>query len=191
MLHEFVGTPYEDDEGIREESRGHRALLLVPALSRKQRCGHEERPLHRRATRRTKLGTPPMGFETPDATSAALSPRGLHSNGDRTIPTVKPRSGRRHLPSLRRCSREDLAPLSKKGMFGAEPEGFRTIPATALRPSRSILGNGSALEKAPPWAAPVAPATKSPSGRSCEALLCRRFSLCLIRPSPRNPRVGD
>src|SRR5580700_3577433 len=102
MLHEFVGTPYEGEEGIREESRGHRALLLVPAQSRKQRCGHEERPFERGETRRTKLGTPPMGFETPDGTSAALSRRGLHSNGERTIPTVKPRRGRRHPPSLPR-----------------------------------------------------------------------------------------
>ena len=29
MLHEFAGTPYEGDEGIHEESRGHRAFLRV------------------------------------------------------------------------------------------------------------------------------------------------------------------
>jgi hypothetical protein len=73
-----AGMPCEGEEGILEESRGHRALLLVPALSRKQRCGHEERPLPRRATRRTKLGMPSMGFETPDGMSAALPRRGLH-----------------------------------------------------------------------------------------------------------------
>jgi hypothetical protein len=32
MLHEFEGTPYERDEGIHEESRGHRALHGVLCL---------------------------------------------------------------------------------------------------------------------------------------------------------------
>src|SRR5580698_11614284 len=41
MLHEFAGTPYEGEEGIHEESRGHRAfhgvrfiLLTRPPQSR-------------------------------------------------------------------------------------------------------------------------------------------------------------
>jgi hypothetical protein len=42
MLQVFAGTPREDEEGIREESRGHRVLLSVRASSRRERCEREE-----------------------------------------------------------------------------------------------------------------------------------------------------
>src|ERR1700691_5772572 len=90
MLSRFAGTPCESEGGIREESRGHRALLPVPPPSRKQRRRREERPSPREATLRAHLGTPSMGFETP--------------NEKRTMPTVKPTNPRRHPPSLQRLS---------------------------------------------------------------------------------------
>jgi hypothetical protein len=80
MLQPFAGTPYEDEEGIREESRGHRARPLVlfpvmtvpqqirghPVPSRREPRGREERPSEGQATLRTKLGMPSMLFEMPN-----------------------------------------------------------------------------------------------------------------------------
>jgi hypothetical protein len=90
MLPMFAGTPYEGEEGIREESRGHRAVLRVPHPSRKPLCIREERLSQRKATLRALLGTPSMRLEMPDE--------------DRMMPTVKPRTPRRHPPSLETSS---------------------------------------------------------------------------------------
>ncbi len=76
MLSRFAWTPCEGEDAIREESRDPRALLRVPPLSRKRRCGCEQRPSQREATLRAHLGTPSLRFETP--------------NEERTMPTVKP-----------------------------------------------------------------------------------------------------
>jgi hypothetical protein len=116
MLQPFAGTPYEDEEGICEESRGHRAFHSVPfpvltmrrllsltTLRRSRRRavgrGHavpsrreprerEERPSPDQATLRTKLGMPSMQLETP--------------NEEGTMRTAKPRSPHPYPPSLRR-----------------------------------------------------------------------------------------
>ena len=68
----FVRTPSEGEERIREESRGHRALRLVPAPSRRERRRREkqpqqqeERPRQQEATLRVYLGTPSMRCGTP------------------------------------------------------------------------------------------------------------------------------
>src|SRR5580658_8159776 len=80
--------PYEDKERICEESRGHRKFLLIPLPSRRQPCKREEHPSRREETLRADLGTPSMGFETP--------------NEERAMPTAKLRGPRRHPRSLPR-----------------------------------------------------------------------------------------
>jgi hypothetical protein len=118
MLSRFAGTPCEGEDGIREESRDPRALLRVPAPFRKERCRREERPSPRKATLRVHLETPSKGFESP--------------NEERTMPTVKARGPRRHPPSLQRFSREEAAPFTKKGTFGADPK----LAMMPLQPAR-------------------------------------------------------
>jgi hypothetical protein len=44
MLSRFAGTLCKGEDRILEESRDYRALLVVPAPSRKQRRRREERP---------------------------------------------------------------------------------------------------------------------------------------------------
>jgi hypothetical protein len=66
MLSMFAGTPYEGEKGIREESRGHRAVLRMLAGSWRQPRGREERLSQRKATLRAHLGTPSMRLEMPD-----------------------------------------------------------------------------------------------------------------------------
>ena len=56
MLSMFAGMPYEGEKGIREESRGHRAVLPVPHPFRKARCRREEPLSQRQATLRAFLG---------------------------------------------------------------------------------------------------------------------------------------
>ena len=65
MLSMFEGMPYEDEEGIREESRGHRAVLRMLAGSWRQPRGREERLSQWQATLRAHLGTPSMRLEMP------------------------------------------------------------------------------------------------------------------------------
>jgi hypothetical protein len=90
----FAGTPYEREERIHEESRGHRerhwvrSLVLItprPRVSttlrrsrrravgrgravpfRWQPCKREEHPSQREAPLREHLGMPSIGFETPN-----------------------------------------------------------------------------------------------------------------------------
>jgi hypothetical protein len=80
MLSLFVGTPCEDEDEVREESRDPRALLRVPDPFRKERRGRKERPSQGPAPLRAHLGMPSMRFETP--------------NEERTTPTVKRESPR-------------------------------------------------------------------------------------------------
>src|ERR1700735_4362283 len=87
MLSMFAGTPYEGEKGIREESRGHRAVLRMLAGSWRQPRGREERLSQRKATLRAHLGTPSMRFGMP--------------NEERTMPSVKPGSPPHHPPNLR------------------------------------------------------------------------------------------
>src|ERR1700733_6694293 len=86
MLSMFAGMPYEGEKGIREESRGHRAVLRMLAGSWRQPRGREERLSQREATLRAHLGTPSMRFGMP--------------NEEGTMPTVKPGSPRRHSAAL-------------------------------------------------------------------------------------------
>jgi hypothetical protein len=72
MLQLFAMTLCEGEEGIREESRGHRPLLLVPASFRRERSEHEERPSEHAerpsqhaATPRAYPGTPSTRRERP------------------------------------------------------------------------------------------------------------------------------
>jgi hypothetical protein len=54
----------------------------------------------------SNLGMPSLHAETP--------------NEERTMPTVKPRSPRRHSPSLQRFSLEELASFTKEGTFASD-----------------------------------------------------------------------
>jgi hypothetical protein len=81
----FAGMPCEGEDGIREEAREYRAVLSVPAPSRKRRRGREEGLSQRKATLRAHLGTPSMGFEMPseERTMPTVTHAALH---DRTEP---------------------------------------------------------------------------------------------------------
>jgi hypothetical protein len=68
--------------GIREESRGHRAPLLVPAPFRRERrlhetqpSQHEEWPSQHEAAIRAYLGTPSMQRSTPNEKRTILEAR--------------------------------------------------------------------------------------------------------------------
>ena len=119
MLSLFEGTPYEGEKGIREESRGHRAVLPVPHPFRKARCRREEPLSQRQATLRALLGTPSMRFGMP--------------NEERTMPTVKPGSPRPHPPSLQRFLLEELAPFAKEGSSGQTRAGTFICSTSAAR----------------------------------------------------------
>jgi hypothetical protein len=95
MLSRFAGTPYEGEDGNREESRDLHAVLSVPDPCPKPRRGREGRPSPREATLRAHLGMPSLRFETP--------------NEERTMPTVRPTHPRRYPPRLQWLSPEDLA----------------------------------------------------------------------------------
>jgi hypothetical protein len=93
MLQPFAGALCEREDAIREESRDHRVLVVVPAPWPRERLGRRELPSQGAATLCTKLGTPSMGLATP--------------NERRTMPKAKARSPRRHPPSLQRFVLEE------------------------------------------------------------------------------------
>jgi hypothetical protein len=80
MLHEFAGTPYEGEEGIYKESRGHRALhgvLFIVLTTSRENRGRADlvwttprqsrgRAVPFRRERNGKLGMPLMRFVTPN-----------------------------------------------------------------------------------------------------------------------------
>jgi hypothetical protein len=96
-------TLRKGEDAIREESRNPRAVLPVPARSRKRRHRRAERPSPHKATLRVHLRAPSTGLETPGK--------------QRTMPTVKLRSSCRLPQSLQRFLLEELATFTKKGTF--------------------------------------------------------------------------
>ena len=120
MLHEFAGTPYEGEEGIHEESRGHRAfhgvrfiLLTRPPQSRGRAflVLTTPRPLVSTTLRRSRRRAVGSGRADLVWTTPRLR-RG------RAVPSRREQRGREEHPSQRE------APLREH--LGAPSIGFET-----------------------------------------------------------------
>jgi hypothetical protein len=105
MLSPFAGMPCEGEDGIREESRDHHALLWVPDPLPGGGSECVGSSSERATTRPAYVGMLREPLETLNEESA------MH--------TIQSRRSPKHAPSLQRFSLEELAPFTREGAFAS------------------------------------------------------------------------